>query len=115
MATDFFQVETVFLRRMYVLFLVPMNLEENADGLKFLIRDWDTKFIAASDAVFTAVGVRIIKTPIRVRTRSPKKVDRQRPPRMPGPDADHRRTYMYRVTSPSAFVTVVTFPAPSRS
>ena len=42
-----------------------MNLEGHADGLKFLIRDRDTKFTAAFDAVFAAAGVRIIKAPIR--------------------------------------------------
>jgi transposase InsO family protein len=44
---------------------VLMNLEDQADGLKFLIRDRDTKFTAAFDAVFTAIGVRIIKTPVQ--------------------------------------------------
>jgi putative transposase len=42
-----------------------MNLEDHGDGLKFLICDRDAKFTAAFDAVFTAIGVRIIKTPIR--------------------------------------------------
>jgi putative transposase len=42
-----------------------MNLDDRAEGLKFLIRDRDTKFTAAFDAVFTAVAVRIIRTPVR--------------------------------------------------
>ena len=42
-----------------------MTLEDQADGVKFLIRDRDARFTAAFDAVFTAIGVRIIKTPAR--------------------------------------------------
>jgi transposase InsO family protein len=42
-----------------------LNLEDHADAFKFLIRDRDAKFTAAFDAVFTATGVRIIKTPVR--------------------------------------------------
>ena len=93
LAADFFHVDTVFLRRLHVLFFIEarhaarapgrdhrssdeewvtqqarnllMNLEDHTDGLKFLIRDRDAKFTEAFDAVFAAVGVRIIKTPVR--------------------------------------------------
>jgi putative transposase len=44
---------------------VLMNLEGQAHSLKFLIRDRDTKSTAAFEAVFTAIRVRIIKTPVQ--------------------------------------------------
>ena len=42
-----------------------LSLEGQADGFKFLIRDRDAEFTAAFDAVFTAIGVRVIKAPVQ--------------------------------------------------
>lgn len=93
-ACDLFQVDTVFLKRIYVLFFVEhatrvvhvagatasptgawvaqqarnlvMDLGEQAEQMKFLIRDRDAKFTALFDEVFASLGVRVIRTPVRV-------------------------------------------------
>jgi putative transposase len=93
LAVDFAHVDTVFLRRLYILLVVEhdrrhvhlagitahptgawvaqqarnllMDLGERGKRFRFLIRDRDSKFTAAVDAVFTGADLRIIRTPIR--------------------------------------------------
>lgn len=93
LATDFFSVDSVFLRRYYVLFVIEVerrvvhllgvtanpdsswvtqvarsfasDLEEAGRSFRFLLRDRDTKFTWSFDAVFTSIGVEAIKTPVR--------------------------------------------------
>ena len=92
-ACDFFSVDTVGFRRLYVLFFIHhntrtvrvagvtakpaaawvtqqarnlcMELAEQANAVKFLIRDRDAKFTSSFDAVFAAEGITILKTPVR--------------------------------------------------
>ena len=44
---------------------LTMDLDDAGRRFRFLIRDRDAKFTAAVDAVFTAIDVRIIQTPVR--------------------------------------------------
>jgi putative transposase len=42
-----------------------MNLEEDIGRFRFVLRDRDTKFTAAFDAVFAAEGIQMLHTPVR--------------------------------------------------
>jgi transposase InsO family protein len=44
---------------------LSMDLADQTNTVKFLIRDRDTKFTASFDAVFAAEGTRIVKSPVR--------------------------------------------------
>jgi putative transposase len=42
-----------------------VDLGEQAERAKFLVRDRDAKFTAVFDEVFTSLGARVIRTPVR--------------------------------------------------
>jgi putative transposase len=90
-ACDFFTVDSIFLRRYYVLFFIAhgsrsvwlagctanptgawvtqqarnLGLDFSDRGVRFLIRDCDSKYSGAFDQVFSSEGIRIVKTPVR--------------------------------------------------
>jgi putative transposase len=89
---DFFTVETLWLRRLHVLFFIGierrrvhlagvtaspnsawveqqarnliMTLAERGERPRFLIRDRDSKFTAAFDEIFRSEGIRVIRAPV---------------------------------------------------
>jgi putative transposase len=93
LACDLFHIDTVFLKWIYVLFFIEhatravhvmgvmtnptgpwvaqqarnllMDLGERAEHIRFLVRDRDAKYTSVFDEVFTSLGARVIKTPVR--------------------------------------------------
>jgi transposase InsO family protein len=93
LATDFFTVDSMLLRRYYVLFVVEVksrivhllgvtanpddawatqvarnfvaNLEDHGQRFRFLLRDRDTKFTASFDAVLASAGIKMVRTPVQ--------------------------------------------------
>jgi hypothetical protein len=93
LACDFFTVDTVFLRRVYVLFFIELGsrrvqlggvtdhptglwvaqqarnlvtvLGDQAAAFEFLIRDRDAKFTRAFDDVWRSTGVEVIRAPVQ--------------------------------------------------
>jgi putative transposase len=90
-ACDFFTVETVWLRTLYVLFFIEhgsrhvrlagvtanpdgvwmrqqarnLAIEERLDNVRFLIRNRDSKYGGPFDEVFRSERIRILQTPVR--------------------------------------------------
>jgi transposase InsO family protein len=93
LACDFFTVETIWLKTIYVLFFIELgtrriylagcttnpdltwvtqqarqlvwNLKDDAQDMAFLIHDNDTKFASSYDNVFSSEGIKILNTPYR--------------------------------------------------
>ena len=113
LACDFLTVDTVVLRRLYVLVFICVgsrrteytactsnpddvwmlqqarnlliDLNDRGQQPRLLIHDRHSKFSRAFDALFQSDGITVVRTPVRAPNANPahRALDRQRPARMP--------------------------------
>ena len=122
LAVDFLHVDTVLLKRIYVLVFIEhgtrrmhlggvtasptgewtvqqarnltLSLGDRLEDIKFLVRDRGPNFTASFDAVFQATGTRILSTAVQAPRMNAicERLRRHPAPRAPRPHADPRRT-----------------------
>jgi putative transposase len=129
LAVDFVHMDTVFLRRIYALIAVEhgsrrahlagvrahptgawttqaarnllMDLGDRAATINFLLRDRDSRFTGAFDAVFAADGIRILTSPPGAPRQS---LGPERMPLTPDPH-DLPAPFQYRAATPDTGAT----------
>jgi putative transposase len=142
-ACDFFTVDTVWLRRLHVLFFIELgsrrvhlggvtdhptglwvaqqarnllvNRGDQAAAWKFLIRDRDAKFTRVFDDVWRSTGAEIIRTPVQAPNAGLEDVEKLLPTNLTSTDTTERNAGMLRIPYRRIRVELATDPGSASS